>query len=214
MQTPVSPVGGETALGGAALPAAPGTLVAQNTAGSVGKKSEAKGVIEGRVVAKPARYQANAVVYLQSVNGTFAPPSKPLHMDQTGMQFEPRVLAVLKGATVEFLNSDPAEHNIYTPDGEKYDLGKWNQGEKRSYTFGKAGTYTQLCKIHPAMIGYIVVVENPYFAVTSQDGSFQIAGVPPGEYTLLVWHERLKAIATKVTVEAGKSAEVEIPLAR
>jgi plastocyanin len=166
------------------------------------------------VVAKPARYQANAVVYLKGVNGKYPPPSKPVHMDQKGMQFEPRVLAVLKGTTVEFLNSDPAEHNIYTPDGEKYDLGKWKQGEKRSYTYGKAGTYTQLCKFHPAMIGYIVVVENPCFALTKQDGSFQIPDVPPGEYTLLVWHERLKANATKVTVEAGKSAEVEIPLAR
>ena len=78
---------------------------------------DSKGAIEGRVVAKPARYQANAVIYLESVKSTFTPPSQPAHVDQKGMQFEPRVLAVLKGTTVEFLNSDPAEHNIYTPDG-------------------------------------------------------------------------------------------------
>lgn len=176
--------------------------------------SSGSGIIAGRVVAKPARYQANTVVHLDGVNGSFPPPSKPIQIDQRAMQLEPRVVAILNGTTVEFLNNDTAEHNVYTPDGEKYDLGTWKQGEKRSYTFKKAGVYTQLCKIHPAMIGYVVVLENPYSAVTAGDGSFRITGVPAGEHTVIVWNERFKAQPVKVAVQAGQTTEVEIPLAR
>lgn len=189
-----------------------GTLVAQATPSKKAAGS-ATGSITGHVVAKPARYRANAVLYLDGLGGGTA-SGKTAHIDQKGMQFEPRVLAIQKGAAVEFLNSDPAEHSVYTPDGEKYDLGKWNRGEKRSYTFKKAGVYTQLCKIHPAMIGYVVVLEGSYFAVSGEDGAFEIRGVPAGEHTLSVWHERLKAQPVKVVVEAGKAAEVEINLAR
>lgn len=176
--------------------------------------AEAGECIRGTVTAKKKKHVQGTIVYLEGTVGKVAAPAEAVRVDQKNMQFEPRVLPILKGTKVEFLNSDTAEHNVYSPDGEKYDLGKWGQGAKREHTFSKAGAYTQLCKFHPAMVAYIVVLENKYFALTKEDGAFEIKDVPPGEYTLAVWNERLKAAPLKVTVEAEKTADVEIALGR
>ena len=135
-------------------------------------------------------------------------------MDQRNQEFIPFVLPVVKGTTVEFLNNDNSGHNVFSPDGEKYDLGTWPKGEMRSYTFEKTGTYAQLCKMHASMLAFIVVLESPYFAVTSKDGAFQIDNVPPGTYTLKIWHERGDAEPASVTVRAGEMATLELEMGR
>ncbi len=185
-------------------------LLSGLTAASAGEN----GSITGKVNAKRARYLEGAVIYLEKVDGSFPPPAKPARMDQQNQEFIPHVLAILKGTAVAFLNNDNTGHNVFTPDNETYDLGTWKVGETREYTFNKEGVYTQLCKMHPSMLAFIVVLQNPYFAVTGKDGSFSIDDVPPGEYTLKVWHERKKADPLKVKVNAGKAAAVEFKLHR
>jgi plastocyanin len=148
------------------------------------------GTIEGTVA--HARGNANLVVYIVSAPGQFPPPSAHAQIDQKKMTFIPHVLPIVAGTTVDFTNSDAVTHNVFSPDNEGYNLGAWAKGEKRSYTFKKPGVYTQLCSIHPEMLGFVIVLQNPYQAVTTADGHFTIPNVPAGQYQLKVWGEKLK----------------------
>jgi hypothetical protein len=152
------------------------------------------------------------VVHLEKVAGAFRPPVQPVPYDQKGMQFVPRVLAVMRGTTVRFLNNDNVRHNIFTPDGDKYNLGTWAQGESQNHVFPKSGVYRQLCNVHPEMEGFIVVVDNPFFAVTGADGKFHIDGVPPGTYSVRAWSEKLAESSQQVTVTAGGNANIRFEL--
>ena len=174
----------------------------------------ATGGIVGEVTARPAKFRAGVVVRLDKVAGSFKPPVKPVDMNQRKLAFDPRLLVVMRGTTVRFVNDDDVNHNVFTPDGDKYDLGSFPKGDSRTHTFTKTGAFAQLCRIHPEMMAYIVVVDNPYFAVTGDDGRFHIEGVPPGTYTLRAWSERLPEATQQVTVTAGGSAQVAIALKR
>ncbi|MFZ5475911.1 MAG: carboxypeptidase regulatory-like domain-containing protein [Myxococcota bacterium] len=171
---------------------------------------EATGKVVGTVDVAVAKHKANTVVYVKA--GDKGPATKKTAtMDQNGLVFVPRVLPVQVGWTVDFTNSDPVGHNVFTMDGEKYDLGTWPKGEKRSYTFQKAGAYRQLCKVHDDMIATVLVLDTARFAVSDKEGRFAL-DLPPGQYTLGVWHEKLGAADVPVTVVAGQSATVTIPL--
>lgn len=179
----------------------------------VSTTAEAAGsTVNGKVSAKRAKNAVSAVISLEGGKSALEIPAEPVKMDQKNQTFLPFVLPVVKGTSVEFLNSDNTGHNVFSPDGEKYDLGNWGKGESRTYKFTKPGVYTQLCKMHPSMIAYIVVLDTPYFAVSKADGSFSIPDVPPGKYTVKVWHERKKAKPSTLTVVAGEQASLEIAL--
>ena len=178
----------------------------------------ADGSISGTVKAAGLASNADAVVWVQQAPGTFKAPAQPVTMDQKQMQFIPHVLPVVAGTTVRFLNSDPTPHNVFSPDNEKYNLGTWPQGQSKDYAYSKCAkfpcVYTQLCRVHPEMEGFVVVLPNTYFAVSNKEGHFEITGVPAGQYTVAVWHPKLKAQPKPVTVEAGKPATVDFALAR
>lgn len=173
---------------------------------------EGTGTIKGVVKNKWAK-RFPMVVYLDRIDGkTFEPPAKKASVDQKNLAFIPRVLPVLVGTTVEFKNNDTVVHNVFSPSGEKYDLGNWGQGKTAEHTFEKPGTYVQLCKLHAEMVAYVVVVETPYFSTTSvEDQSFEIRNIPAGDYKLKVWGERLKekqlSFSMDVKVEEGKTTE-------
>ena len=167
------------------------------------------------VVNLPSARTFPTVVFIERVTGgKFAPPTAHAVIDQMGKAFAPHVLPVLAGTTVDFLNGDDFEHSVFSPDGEKYDLGKWGKGQKRSYTFKQAGVYTQLCNIHPEMIGYVIALETPYFALADKQGAFQIRDVPAGQLMLKVWNERLRPAQLQksfsVSVAEGQSAKVDV----
>lgn len=168
----------------------------------VGSSSASAPAIEGTV--KHPRAGGHLVVYVVKSNHKFDPPAKHAVLDQKGMTFIPSVLPVLVGTTVEFLNSDPLGHNVFSPNGEAYNLGTWPMGQTRSYTFKKPGVYTQLCSLHPEMEAFIVVLDNPYFTVTQPGKAFTIQGVPDGHYELKVWGNKLKK------AEKEKSFPVEV----
>lgn len=172
------------------------------------------GSISGEVTSKPAKLRSGVVVHLEKVSGPFRPPAQPVVMDQRGMKFIPRMLPILRGTTVNFLNSDSVRHNVFTPDGDKYNLGTWPTGESKPMVFAKSGVYRQLCNVHPEMEAFIVVLDNPYFAVTDEAGKFHLEGVPPGSYTLTTYSDKLAPGSVQVTVTAGQATAAKLGLAK
>jgi plastocyanin len=173
------------------------------------------GEIKGKVTAQGMRSPENIAVYVDTIPGkSFDPPSQHVVVDQKKMTFIPHVVVVLKGTTVDFLNSDPVGHNVYWPSisGNKklaHNLGTWPKGEKKSFQFNDLGTASLLCNVHPEMSGYVVVVATPYFAVTNKEGEFEIKDVPSGHYTLKTWSEEGKPVTQAVDVSSG-TASVEL----
>lgn len=170
------------------------------------------GEIKGKVKAKGAKHNGDAVIYIDKIPGqTFQPPKEHAMMDQKNLVFIPHVLPVLVGTTVDYLNSDDVLHNVFTPDGcaQKFNLGTWPKGQTRSYTYKEPGCIAvMLCNVHPEMEAYIVVLETPYYAVSAKDGSYMIKDVPAGKYTLKIWHEKLKGEA--VSIEVPEKGEVVV----
>jgi plastocyanin len=152
------------------------------------------GTLSGKVTAG----KGASVVYIDAIAGkTFPAPTEKVVIDQKGLLFQPHVAAVPVGSTVEFLNSDKVAHNIFWPavSGNKkmsHNMGTWPSGQKREFKFDTAGVVPLLCNVHPEMSAYIVVSPTPYFAVTDADGSYKIANVPEGQYTVTAWHEGMK----------------------
>ena len=167
-----------------------------------------KGVVKTQWV---KRYEG--LVYIDKVEGkTFPPPKEKVFMGQKNLVFKPRVLPILKGTTVDFTNDDTTVHNVFSPPGsaKQFNLGTYGVGVTKTVTFDALGEVPLLCNVHAEMAGFILVLQNPYYAVTDKAGNFEIKGVPPGTYKLKFWHEKLKESSQNVTVEVGKTVSVEI----
>jgi plastocyanin len=151
---------------------------------------------------------ANVFVYLKSgLEGKeFAIPAEPVTIDQHGCWFQPRVLGIQTGQTLRVVNSDPVTHNIHP-------LAQVNREWNHSQGQGDAPLARRFlkpeimirvkCNIHSWMRAYIGVVNHPYFAVSSEDGSFKIGNIPPGDYVVEAWHETLGAQQQKITIPAS-----------
>ena len=168
------------------------------------------GTIEGKV--SPGK----SVVYVDTISGkTFPDPSEKPVMDQKGLVFSPHVMVVQQGATVEFLNSDMVQHNVFWPSisgnkKEGHNLGTWPKGEKKSFKFDQPGVVPLLCNVHPEMSGYIVVSPTPYFTETDAGGNYKIEHVPDGKYNVAAWHEGMKAQTKSVDVAGTGKADFSL----
>jgi plastocyanin len=136
---------------------------------------------------------------------TAAAPMRAV-LRQKNKSFEPHLLVVTKGSTVDFPNMDPWFHNVFSLfNGKKFDLGLYEAGTSRTVHFDREGVSYIFCNIHPEMSAVVVVVASSYFGVANKSGEFSIAGVPPGRYILHLWSEN----ALPETL-AGLSREVEV----
>jgi plastocyanin len=174
------------------------------------KAGEQGGTVKG-TVDSPYVSRFSALVYIDHVNGSFPLPKENPHMSQKGMVFLPHILPVLMGSTVDFTNDDTVDHNVFSPPGSAtpFNLGIYGTGVKKTQTFNHLGEVPLLCSIHPEMSAFVVVLQNPYFALTDNTGAFEIKNVPAGTYRLKIWDEKIKGAAQQVTVEAGKTTSVE-----
>jgi plastocyanin len=133
-----------------------------------------------------------AVIWLRRTNGdTPRPaPAKGKVVNQRNKSFMPHVLAVPVGSKVDFRNEDAIFHNVFSLSRPNdFDTGLYRQGASYTQTFKKAGPVQILCNIHSSMLGYVYVVDTPYYTQADATGAFTIKGVPPGEYDLAIWHE-------------------------
>ncbi len=194
------------------------------------------GVIEGIVTLEPPpppRRTANryaggstatheiqrlpAVVFLRgSIVG--APPEaegRAVSMEQRDTAFVPAAVAVQVGGTVDFPNFDSFFHNVFSySNAERFDLGRYPQGESKSVTFDEPGFVNVFCEVHDFMRAAIVVTDNAFHAVIREDGTFRIEGVPEGEHTLAIWHADHETVERSVTVTRGGIFHIEVELRR
>jgi plastocyanin len=168
-------------------------------------------VYTGDVLVQNGHVQ-NAFVYLQSGLGdrVFAIPTTAVEIDQKGCLYHPRVAGAQVGQLIDFVNSDPTLHNVH---GSPKASPGWNfalsrAGLQRQTRIDKPEVMVSVrCDLHPWMQAWIGVVDHPFFAVTGADGSFRLAGVPPGTYTVAVWHERFGTQSQQVVLAERAEAD-------
>lgn len=172
----------------------------------------------GSVSGKISGGKGAAAVYIEAIPGkTFPAPAKHIVMDQKSLLFQPHATVVLVGSTVDFLNSDNVQHNIFWPSvaGNKklsHNMGTWPKDEIRSFKFDTPGIVPLLCNVHPEMSGFIVVAPTPYYAEVDAAGDYKIENVPDGSYTVTAWREGMKVQSKPVTV--ANNATVDFTLTK
>jgi hypothetical protein len=119
------------------------------------------------------------------------------------MNFIPYIAVAAVGSKVVFLNEDPFPHNVFSPDGEKFNMGNIPQNGAHFHIFKTAGAYTLLCNLHPGMLGYVLVTPSTWFARTDAKGTFAMKHVPSGTYQVTAWAPREKPVTQAVTVTDG-----------
>jgi plastocyanin len=133
-----------------------------------------------------------AVVYFDTApRGAFEDRESPrATMDQRNETFVPHVLAITAGTTVDFPNSDRTYHNVFSLSrAKRFDLGRYAAGRSKAVRFDRPGIVRVFCDIHSHMNAFILVFSHRFFAVTGDDGGYEIGGVPPGNYTVSAWYE-------------------------
>ncbi len=181
------------------------------------KKAHPGEVLTEDAVISDSGAVANVFVYIkEGLEGKkFPPAAAAVKFDQKGCLFRPRVIGLQTGQTLAVTNSDPVSHNIHPLPRENRE---WNQGQspgaaplERQFAKPEIGIPVK-CNVHAWMRGYVNVLEHPFFAVTGEDGRFEIKDVPAGEYTIEAWHEKLTPQTLKVTVAARAAASADFTL--
>jgi plastocyanin len=155
----------------------------------------------------------NVVVYLTDAPFAGTLPLTRSQIRQVNEAFTPRVIAITRGSTVDFPNADPIFHNVFSlSPPATFDLGRFPKGASRSRVFEKPGLVKVYCHLHSHMSATILVLDHPYFTVPDLDGSFTLADLPAGRYTLVAWHERVGERTTSVQIEPGRTTSAELSL--
>jgi plastocyanin len=161
---------------------------------------------------RPAEDVDQAVVWL---TGAEAPPPAPVAAEITTSKKElsPHVLVVPVGSTVSFPNHDPFNHNVFSLSEENsFDLGLYGRGQTRSVRLTRPGIVQIYCNVHAQMSAIVIVRDSPWYTQPQSDGTFSLAAVPAGSYTLHAWHERVPEVTRAVQVPAGGIADLSLAL--
>jgi len=157
---------------------------------------------------------ANVFVYVKSgLDGmSFPAPSEPVELDQQGCLYHPHVIGLQVGQPLEIVNSDDTLHNIHAmpKKNKEFNIGQPVKGLRTEHTFDVPEVMIPFkCDVHKWMNSYAGVLDHPYFAVTSSDGTFELPNLPPGDYVVEAWQERLGTKEMNVTVPASGTAEAD-----
>lgn len=157
---------------------------------------------------------ANVFVWVKSGLGdkSFAPPSAPVTIDQEGCRYKPHVVGIMVGQTLRVTNSDPTSHNVHPlpRTNVEWNLSQAADAGAIERSFSKPELMIPVkCNLHPWMRAYVNVSPHPFFAVSGPDGSFEIQGLPPGEYVIEMVHEKYGNQETTITVGEGATETVD-----
>jgi plastocyanin len=167
------------------------------------------------LILSPQREIRNAVVWLDNPPTGAAAPALPqkVEMDQNKCVFIPHIAIVPAGGTVDFLNSDRLLHNIHTTPKVNPSINRTQPKDRTiPFTFEKAEIVRINCDLHSWMQAWVVVAAHPYYAITGVDGQFTFDNLPPGQYKLQVWHERLGTVPASVTVGNQQPARITVEM--
>ncbi len=156
---------------------------------------------------------ANVFVYVKDGLGNyvFDVPTEPAKIDQMNCRYHPHVFGMRVGQKLEIINSDPTLHNIHAlpKANAEFNNGQPLQGMKMEHVFtAKEVMVPFKCDVHGWMNAYVGVLDHPYFAVTDQNGAYELKGLPPGTYTIEAWHERMGPMTESVTVGQKETKDV------
>ena len=158
----------------------------------------------------------NAVVSIADIKkGKKMEPQK-VTLDQNGCEYHPHVLAFVAGSSVEILNPDGILHNVhsYSKANSPFNVAQPKFKKSLTVKLDKPEVVSVKCDVHGWMSGWFFVADNPYFGVTDNSGSFKLTDVPPGTYTLEVWHETLGKQSQKVTVKPKEAVKITFEIAK
>jgi plastocyanin len=190
----------------------------------------AAGKLTGTVKVKGLRSPANILVYLtKTPKSAVDIANTQFVMDQQNLTFLPHIMPIPVGATVAFPNNDKVDHNVFSLSRtKKFNLGSYKPGESKTIRFDKPGMVEVRCDVHAEMLAYIMVMKNPFFAVTDSQGRFEIpdakfleqsgidgaANIPSGKYFIKTWHEKLKTKKQAVVVSNEEPVSIQLDLTR
>ena len=144
-----------------------------------------------------------------------SPPAGEFEIVTEDKEFRPRVLVVPAGSEVRFPNRDPILHNVFSvSEGNRFDFGLYGRGEGKAVAFEAPGIARVYCNVHHSMVAYVVVLDTPHTARPEEDGSFRLAGLPPGAGTLTAWHERTEEWSGEVEVPAAAPLALRLEVTR
>lgn len=162
------------------------------------------------LVVGPAKQLANVFVKIKSGLPTkpYPVPTQPVVLDQKGCHYVPHVIGAQLGQKVKILNSDSTLHNVhsFSKANPPFNMAMPSSTQPKEKIFSKSeGMFNVKCDIHPWMEAWIGVVDHPFFAVSREDGTYMISGVPAGTYEIEAWHEKAGTKTSKMTVGAEET---------
>jgi len=161
------------------------------------------------VVAGPGGELANVFVYIKDIKGNFPAPSTPVVIDQKGCQYHPHVNAVMVGQPLQIKNDDATLHNVHAMPvaNSQFNEGQPVQGMVSTKHLDKPEMtpFKIKCDVHGWMKSYMAVMPHPFYSVSQANGTFTISNLPPGQYTVVAWHEKYGQQEQQVTVGAKES---------
>ena len=160
----------------------------------------------------------NVFVYVKSgLTKTYEAPKTPVQLDQKGCHYTPHVFGMMAKQPLEIVNDDDTLHNIHAmpAKSKEFNVGQPNKDMKTMRTFAEPEVMVHFkCDVHPWMSAYVGVLDNPFYSVTGDDGTFSLKGLPAGEYEIAAWHEKYGEQVQKIKVGDGEAKTIDFKFSK